>query len=116
MIHDFGELKADAVSNVVDNYRSLYEAEGGLLPSNLDILKTHNVTTSNLMDTVLRDTLEIKPSNDTEKMKWLEDELKNLIVFANIVEMSEKLGDLTRIARADSPNGAIEPSIAKSTG
>ena len=116
MIHDMGELKADAVSNVVDNYRSLYEADGGLLPSNLDILKTHNVTTEGLMDTVLRDTLDIEPSNDTEKMKWQEEELKNLIVFANIVEMSEKLGDLTRIARADSPNGAIEPSIAKSTG
>ena len=116
MVHDFGELKADAVSNVVDNYRSLYEAQGGLLPSNLDILKTHNVTTSSLMDTVLRDTLGIESSNQTERMKWDEEELKNLIVFANIVEMSEKLGDLTRIARADSPNGAIEPSIAKSTG
>lgn len=116
MIHDMGELKADAVSNVVDNYRSLYEAQGGLLPSNLDILKTHNVTTSSLMDTVLRDTLGIESSNQTERMKWDEEELKNLIVFANIVEMSEKLGDLTRIARADSPNGAIEPSIAKSTG
>lgn len=116
IIHDFGELKADAVSNIVDNYRSLYEMQGGMLPSNLDIIKTHNVTTASLMDTVLRDTLGIESSNQTERMKWDEEELKNLIVFANIVEMSEKLGDLTRISRADSPNGAIESSIAKSTG
>lgn len=129
-IKSTGGLDPKTINNLVSNMRDNLESYVGLLPSNLDILKEYNVTSSSLMQQTIRETLNMQKRMDEamenasgearaqwskERKEWEVEKFKTLVVFANIVEMAEPMGDLTRISRADSPNGAIDTSIAGAT-
>lgn len=57
--------------------------------------------------------LMVESYNDVDIRDILASNIQSATLFMHIAKMSESMSNLTKICRADSPNGAIERSIAR---
>lgn len=94
--------------NYIDKYIQILQDNGGSFDDKV-ILNKHNFTSEELMLNVLRG-IDITDNENLAK------QIEVALLFKNIMLIAKDLADLTKISRADSPNGAIKPSIAGAYG
>ena len=123
-------------SSIIDKYASVYDALakkfGGIrLDPNRYVLKhsrrKSNINTEEILETIIYyntneqlirsilnsplDKIEINPNDAMVLMEYLDKTITYASVFSHIEECAEELKVLTKVSRADSPNGAIAHNI-----
>lgn len=71
----------------------------------IEKVREHDFTTEELLTNVIK-------GLDASDEENLAENIKSAYLFLNAAHIADDLSELTRISRADSPNGAIKPSIA----
>ena len=100
--------KINDLENLIKAYSQQLVDNGGEIIKTEDVLKT-DFTTEELLTNVVKGL----NANDTTN---LAENIKTARLFLNAAHIADDLAELTRISRADSPNGAIKPSIAGAFG
>ena len=96
--------KINDLENLIKAYSQQLVDNGGEIIKIEDVIKT-DFTSEELLANVVKGL----DANDTTN---LADNIKSAYLFLNAAHVADDLAELTRISRADSPNGAIKPSIA----
>lgn len=85
-----------------------------LIDAGGEIIKIEDVRKTNFESKeLLANVVKGLDTNDTAN---LAENIKTAYLFLNAANIADDLAELTRISRADSPNGAIKPSIAGAFG
>lgn len=85
-----------------------------LIDAGGEIIKIEDVRKTNFgSKELLANVVKGLDTNDTAN---LAENIKTAYLFLNAANIADDLAELTRISRADSPNGAIKPSIAGAFG
>lgn len=100
--------KINDLENLIKAYSQQLVDSGGEIIKIEDVIKT-DFTTEELLTNVVKGL----NANDTTN---LAENIKTAYLFLNAAHIADNLAELTRISRADSPNGAIKPSIASAFG
>lgn len=74
----------------------------------IEKVREHDFTTEELLTNVIKGL----DANSDDYTETLAENIKSAYLFLNAAHIADDLAELTRISRADSPNGAIKPSIA----
>ena len=96
--------KINDLENLIKAYSQQLVDNGGEIIKIEDVIKT-DFTSEELLANVVKGL----DANDTTN---LAENIKTAYLFLNAAHIADDLAELTRISRADSPNGAIKPSIA----
>lgn len=96
--------KINDLENLIKAYSQQLVDNGGEIIKIEDVIKT-DFTSEELLANVVKGL----DANDTTN---LAENIKSAYLFLNAAHIADDLAELTRISRADSPNGAIKPSIA----
>lgn len=96
--------KINDLENLIKAYSQQLVDNGGEIIKIEDVLKT-DFTSEELLANVVKGL----DANDTTN---LAENIKTAYLFYNAAKIANDVSELTRISRADSPNGAIKPSIA----
>ena len=97
--------KIDNLDKLIESYSQQLVDNGGEVIDKEKVIREHDFTTEELLTNVVKGL----DANDTTN---LADNIKSAYLFLNAAHIADDLAELTRISRADSPNGAIKPSIA----
>lgn len=97
--------KINDLENLIESYSQQLVDNGGEVIDKEKVIREHDFTTEELLTNVVKGL----DANDTTN---LADNIKSAYLFLNAAHIADDLAELTRISRADSPNGAIKPSIA----
>lgn len=92
------------LENLIKAYKQQLADKDGEIIKIEDVRNT-DFTTEELLTNVIKGL----DANDTTN---LAENIKTAYLFLNAAHIANDLAELTRISRADSPNGAIKPSIA----
>lgn len=96
--------KINDLENLIKAYSQQLVDNGGEIIKIEDVIKT-DFTSEELLANVVKG---LDANNTTN----LAENIKTAYLFLNAAHIADDLAELTRISRADSPNGAIKPSIA----
>ena len=96
--------KINDLENLIKAYSQQLVDNGGEIIKIEDVTKT-DFTSEELLSNVVKGL----NADDTTN---LAENIKTAYLFLNAAHIADDLAELTRISRADSPNGAIKPSIA----
>lgn len=96
--------KIGDLEKLIKSYNQKLVDDGGEIIKIEDVLKT-NFESKELLANVVKGL----NTNDTAN---LAENIKTAYLFLNAAKIANDVSELTRISRADSPNGAIKPSIA----
>ena len=96
--------KINDLENLIKAYSQQLVDNGGEIIKIEDVTKTE-FTSEELLSNVVKGL----NADDTTN---LAENIKTAYLFLNAAHIADDLAELTRISRADSPNGAIKPSIA----
>lgn len=97
--------KIKDLENLIKAYSQQLVDNGGEIIDKEKVIREHDFTTEELLTNVVKGL----NANDTTN---LAANIKSAYLFLNAAHIADDLAELTRISRADSPNGAIKPSIA----
>ena len=97
--------KIDNLDKLIESYSQQLVDNGGEIIDKEKVVRLDDFTTEELLTNVVKG-LDV---NDEEN---LAANIKSAYLFLNAAHIADDLAELTRISRADSPNGAIKPSIA----
>ena len=97
--------KIDNLDKLIESYSQQLVDKGGEIIDKEKVVRLDDFTTEELLTNVVKG-LDV---NDEEN---LAANIKSAYLFLNAAHIADDLAELTRISRADSPNGAIKPSIA----
>lgn len=100
--------KIDNLKKLIKAYNQKLVDDGGEIINIEDVIKT-DFTSKELLANV------VKGLNDND-IANLAENIKTAFLFYNVANIANDVSELTRISRADSPNGAIKPSIAGAFG
>lgn len=100
--------KIGDLEKLIKSYNQKLVDDGGEIIKIEDVRKT-NFGSKELLTNVVKGL----NANDTTN---LAENIKTAYLFLNAAKIANDLAELTRISRADSPNGAIKPSIAGAFG
>lgn len=96
------------LKNLIGQYQQALTDRGGEIIKIEDVRK-HNFSSKEMLTNVVRG---LNAYNDAN----LADNIRAALLFYNAAVIANDVAELTRISRADSPNGAIKPSIAGAFG
>lgn len=97
--------KIDNLDKLTESYSQQLVDNGGEVIEKEKVIREHDFTTEELLTNVVK-------SLDANDITNLAANIKSAYLFLNAAHIADDLAELTRISRADSPNGAIKPSIA----
>lgn len=100
--------RIDDLKKLIKAYNQKLVDDGGEIINIEDVIKT-DFTSKELLANVVKGL----NANDTAN---LAENIKTAFLFYNAAKIANDVSELTRISRADSPNGAIKPSIAGAFG
>lgn len=97
--------KIDNLDKLIESYSQQLVDNGGEVIDKEKVIREHDFTTEELLTNAVK-------GLDASDNENLAANIKSAYLFLNAAHIADDLAELTRISRADSPNGAIKPSIA----
>lgn len=104
----YGEFNSTSLENTkIERLERLRDELGASYPE-LEVLDIDSET----MSKTIIDNHFYSELNDKEKIEFLINDIKSIDLMLNVIKIANDLSALTQISRADSPNGAIDISLA----